>query len=176
MIYKVHKIKRVVKNGNTLLFIVPDHPFRNCRDGVVANRYHAEVMLGRYLERDEIVVCKDGNYHNTERQNLKVKKLNNPMYSHVEKRRKADGSIDRGGTKKKYSLHCGCGCGQEIEKPYFAENHPKNGKLTAYMRLILRKEIGISKTDITNYLYYPNRLSDTRFNLIKTTIKRLWNM
>lgn len=65
-------IQKIVKKGEYLYAVVPEHPNANKYGYVLAHRVVMENILGRLLERGEVVHHKDGNKHNNDPDNLQL--------------------------------------------------------------------------------------------------------
>ena len=66
------EIKKVIKKGDYLYALVPDHPNATKNGYVLMHRVIMENPLGRLLEKDEIVHHLDENKHNNAIENLQV--------------------------------------------------------------------------------------------------------
>ena len=65
-------IKKIIKKGDYLYALVPDHPNATKNGYVLMHRVVVENYLNRLLSADEIVHHKDGNKHNNDISNLEV--------------------------------------------------------------------------------------------------------
>lgn len=77
------EIKKVIKKGDYLYALVPDHPNATKNGYVLMHRVVMENHLGRLLEKNEIVHHLDENKHNNSIENLQVmgSKEHNRMHS-----------------------------------------------------------------------------------------------
>lgn len=66
------EIKKVIKKGDYLYALVPDHPNATKNGYVLMHRVVTENHLGRLLEKNEIVHHLDENKHNNAIENLQV--------------------------------------------------------------------------------------------------------
>ena len=81
-------IKKIVKKGDYLYAVVPEHPRATKNGYVLEHRIVIENKLGRILESSEIVHHIDGNKHNNNVDNLEVMTASEHAYHHVKKGRK----------------------------------------------------------------------------------------
>lgn len=86
----MNKILRVVKKGEYLYGVCPDHPKAIKHGYVLLHRLIAENMIGRRLNNNEVVHHMDGNKKNNAESNLQVMQKNEHMSLHGHERRKAD--------------------------------------------------------------------------------------
>lgn len=77
------EIKKVIKKGDYLYALVPDHPNATRNGYVLMHRVVMENHLGRLLEKNEIVHHLDEDKHNNAIENLQVmdRKEHNRMHS-----------------------------------------------------------------------------------------------
>lgn len=66
------KVEKIVKKGDYLYAVVPNHPQRTRHNYVLLHRVVMENHLGRLLDPTEVVHHKDGNKHHNEIANLEV--------------------------------------------------------------------------------------------------------
>lgn len=81
-------IVKVVKKGDYLYALVPNHPKATKNGYVLMHRVVMENFLGRLLEKNEVVHHLDGNKHNNSIENLQVmdSKDHNRMHSSIGRR------------------------------------------------------------------------------------------
>ncbi len=85
MRFKKHKIKgrhKVRKPRGYIFVQYPSHPFSHTTGYVYLHRLKMENVLGRYLNKDEVVHHKDGNPRNNETSNLEVMGLSEHGHHH----------------------------------------------------------------------------------------------
>lgn len=82
------EIVKVVKKGDYLYALVPNHPKATKNGYVLMHRVVMENFLGRLLEKNEVVHHLDGNKHNNSIENLQVmdSKDHNRMHSSIGRR------------------------------------------------------------------------------------------
>ena len=66
------KIEKIVKKGDYLYAVVPDHPNATKHGYVLEHRVVMENYLGRLLTKGEVVHHLDGNKHNNQIENLEL--------------------------------------------------------------------------------------------------------
>lgn len=81
------EIKKVIKKGDYLYALVPDHPNATRNGYVLMHRVVMENHLGRLLEKNEIVHHLDEDKHNNAIENLQVmdSKEHNRMHSSTDR-------------------------------------------------------------------------------------------
>ena len=77
------EIKKIIKKGEYLYAIVPDHPNKTKNNYVLHHRIVIENNLKRLLNKNEIVHHKDGNKHNNSIENLEVMSVSNHSRLHT---------------------------------------------------------------------------------------------
>ena len=96
-------IQKIVKKGEYLYAVVPEHPKANKYGYVLAHRVIMENKLGRILEKGEVVHHLDGNKHNNDPSNLQL--MTNQEHS---KQHRSTGRAE-------VVLHC-TNCGKEFKR------------------------------------------------------------
>lgn len=66
-------IRKIVKKGDYLYAVVPEHPKRTGKNYVLMHRVVVENSIGRLLKDDEIVHHKNENKHDNTLENLEIK-------------------------------------------------------------------------------------------------------
>ncbi len=110
-------IRKIVKKGDYLYAVVPEHP-KAIRFGyVLAHRIVMENHLNRLLEDNEEVHHKDRNKHNNDPENLEVLSKEEHIKLHIKER-------EFGGLGHFIDLVC-ANCGKDFKREYHDRN-PQN--------------------------------------------------
>ena len=80
------EVKKVVKKGDYLYAVCPDHPNRTVNNYVLMHRVVMENALGRLLTGSEVVHHKNHNKHDNRIENLEVMTKSNHAKHHAEDR------------------------------------------------------------------------------------------
>lgn len=76
-------VQRIVKKGDYLYAVVPEHPRATKHGYVLAHRIVMENQLGRLLDAKEVVHHKNGNKHDNREENLEVKQNSEHAREHA---------------------------------------------------------------------------------------------
>ena len=113
--------RTVTQHGYVLIKVGTEHHLADVRGYAYEHRLNAEQVLGRRLEKGELVHHIDGNRQNNDPTNLEVVSSNCDHYIYHRKKRRYPLKTP---SEKNIEIQCGCGCGSSLMK-YDNQNRPR---------------------------------------------------